>query len=77
MPKTLKERIEDIAETLGTIYRGIIFAKAIISVFSHEYEAQEEKIMGHLDEARDHIGMAEAALLALAALIADGQATGD
>lgn len=77
MARTLKERIEYVAGALGNVYRGIVLAKAILSVFSHEYEEQEAKIRDHLDNARDNIGMAEAGLLALAALIEDKQATGD
>ena len=73
MPKTVKERIEGLTETLGTIYRGITFASAIVSVLSHDYVDQEEKMLGHLEDAKMHIGLVEAELLALAAMIEDGR----
>ncbi len=77
MPLTVKQRIESIANTLGTIYRGLVFASAIVSVLSHEYEAQEEKMLDHLEQAKMHIGMVEAELMTLAALIEDGHPTED
>ncbi|MBA7591185.1 hypothetical protein ES708_33337 [subsurface metagenome] len=73
MPKTVKERIEDVAETLGTIYQGIVFATAIVHLISHEYDEQEEKMVGHLEDAKMHIGLVEAELLALAAMVEDGR----
>lgn len=73
MPKTVKERIEDVANTLGTIYRGLVFASAIVSVLSHDYQEQEEKMLDHLERAKEHVGMVEAELMTLAALVEDGR----
>ncbi|MBA7582147.1 hypothetical protein ES708_24067 [subsurface metagenome] len=77
MSKTVKERIESVAEGIGAIYRDIMLAKTIIQLISHDYDEQEEKMIDHLEEARMHIGMVEAELLALAAMIEDGRLPGD
>ncbi|MBA7551824.1 hypothetical protein ES705_44377 [subsurface metagenome] len=77
MPETLKERIKDVVESLGDVYRGIVIAKTIVELFGSDVQDQEEVIMEHLDDARHHIGLAEAGLLALAAVVEDGRTSGD
>lgn len=73
MAETLKERMERVATVLGEIYRSLVIAKLIVELFGSDVQEQEEKIMDHLDAAREHIGMAEAELLTLAAITEDGR----
>ncbi len=77
MAKTVKERIEYATELLGSIFKAIVTAKAVISLIAHDYDEQEEKMVEHLARASEHVGLVEAELLALAGLIEDGQAIPD
>ncbi|MBA7591101.1 hypothetical protein ES708_33252 [subsurface metagenome] len=77
MAETLKERIARVAALLGEIYRGLVIAKTTVELFGSDVQEQEDKIMDHLDAAREHIGLAEAEVLALAAMTEDGRTLQD
>ena len=77
MAETLKDRIARVANALGEIYRALVMAKVIVELFGSDVQEQEEKIMDNLDRATEHIMMAEAELLALAAVVEDGRTLQD
>lgn len=77
MAMTLKERITGVATSIGEIYRALALARTVVELFGDDVQDYEDRIMEHLADARHSVGLAEAELLALAAVVEDGRGRQD